>query len=112
MLQSGETVKGIHEVAVEAIRSTDCDVFELLDKVVLYGGNSLIPNLPAEVERRMSAMYPKKRDRVEVRAPEDRLFAGVQGGAIITGVAAFDKQWVTRADFDEHGPEGAVSRYG
>lgn len=111
LLAHNEVIAGIHELAIQSIRSCDCDQFELLDKIVLYGGNSLIPNMPAEIERRMSAMYPKKRDCVEVRAPDDRLLAGVQGGAIITGVGSFDRQWVTRDVYDDLGPEDVVRRF-
>ena len=86
LLQGGEVIKGLHELVNAAIRSSDCDMFELLDKIVLYGGNSMIKGLPQEFERRMKEeLYPKKQDCIGVRAPDDRVYAAVQGGAVITG---------------------------
>ena len=107
-LRDGELILGIHELANETIKLCDVDQFELLGHIVLYGGNSLIKNFPQELERRISALYPKKRDAISVHAPEDRLYAGVQGGAVITGIDSFSSAWATKEEYEEHGPDRCV----
>jgi actin, other eukaryote len=40
-------------------------------------------------------------DLVKVIAPEQRYYSVWQGGNILSGLATFENQWITKAEYDE-----------
>jgi len=42
-------------------------------------------------------------DLVKILAPEHRYYSVWQGGNILCGLATFENQWITKAEYDETG---------
>jgi actin, other eukaryote len=85
----------------------DCDVDvrkDLYENVILSGGTTLYENLPDRLEAELNAMCPQK-NMVKVIAQKDRYYSVWSGGSTLSSLTTFESQWITRADYEEHGAE-------
>jgi actin, other eukaryote len=85
----------------------DCDVDvrkDLYENVILSGGTTLYENLPDRLEAELNAMCPQK-NMVKVIAQKDRYYSVWSGGSTLSSLTTFESQWITCADYEEHGAE-------
>jgi actin-related protein len=95
---------GIHELAFNAIMKCDLDMRkDLYRNVVLSGGTTLLPGLPARIERELTALAPSG-VHVNVEAPPERKFSVWIGGSILASLSTFQKMWISKPEYDESGP--------
>ncbi len=87
----------------------DCDIHvrpSMYENIVLSGGSTMIPNFRERLEKELKEIAPAAaKDKIQVTAPENRLYAVWQGGAILASLPAFKKLVVTQKEWRETGPE-------
>lgn len=89
-----------------ALATVDADLKPtLLANVVLSGATSLIPGLSQRLDLELKTPYPSL--RVRLQAPgnvAERKYAAWIGGSILSSLGTFHQMWVSKREYDEHGP--------
>jgi actin-related protein len=99
---------GVHEMIFNAIMKCDVDIRkDLYANVVLAGGATLFPGLADRLQKELTALAPASM-KVKVVAPPERKYSAWIGGSLLASLSTFGA-WMTREQFDEHGP-GFVHR--
>lgn len=90
----------------QSIGQVDVDIRpQILMNVVLVGGSSLIEGLPQKLHDEMTRMYPSTRVRITASPiPVERKFASWIGGSIMSSLGSFHQMWISKKEYDEHGP--------
>lgn len=105
LIKEGDETKGMHEMTFASIQDCDVDVRkDLYENVILSGGTTLYENLPDRLEAELNAMCPQK-NMVKVIAQQDRYYSVWSGGSTLASLTTFESQWITRAEYEEHGAE-------
>ena len=64
----------------------------------------MLRGLPERIEREVTSLAPAKA-RVKVIAfPADRVTPAWVGGSIIASLSSFQDTWISKLEYDEHGP--------
>ncbi|MCD6491401.1 MAG: actin, cytoplasmic 2 [Candidatus Njordarchaeia archaeon] len=100
----------LDEKVYDAIMDCDIDIRpNMYENIILSGGNTLILNFKERLEKELKELVPEAaRDKVQVDAPEERLYAVWIGGAILASLPAFKKIVVTQREWKETGPESIL----
>ena len=105
----GREDAGIHELTFRSIMQSDVDVRKsLYENIVLSGGNTLFSGLPERLHQEIKLLAPPTM-KIKVIAPPERKFSVWMGGSVISSLASFQSQWITRDEYEESGP-GIVHR--
>lgn len=99
--------KGAVQLIMDAINSCDTDVRkDLFSGVVLTGGSSLFPHMKERVEQEYvpSAPSTSKPRVIAQQSSSERRFAPFIGGSILASLGSFQQMWMSKAEYDEHGP--------
>ena len=89
-----------------AVNQVDVDIRpNVLNGVVLTGASSMIKNLPERLQNELTKMYPSTRVRVHAAGSlVERKFASWVGGSILASLGTFHQMWISKKEYDEHGP--------
>ena len=100
----GFSTPGIHHTCNQAISLCGNDIREELYKnIVLAGGNSLFPGISEKLQEEVTYLAPSTMN-VKVIAPPDRKYSAWIGGSMLASMSSFQPMWVTKQEYDEHGP--------
>jgi actin-related protein 4 len=90
----------------QSIGQVDVDIRpQILMNVVLVGGSSLVEGLPQKLHDELTRMYPSTRVRITASGiPVERKFASWIGGSIMSSLGSFHQMWISKKEYDEHGP--------
>jgi actin-related protein len=95
---------GIHEAAFKSVSMCDVDLRkDLCANIVLSGGTTVFPGLPARIQSEIEALASKAM-KVKVVAPPERKYSVWIGGSILGALSTFSQMWVSRREYDENGP--------
>nr|QGN00872.1 ActL2 [Drosophila affinis] len=96
---------GIHQTTYKSILKCDVDIRrDLYNNIVLSGGTTMFAGLPERLLKEMSVLAPSNM-RIKIDAPAQRNFSVWLGGSILSSLTAFQHMWVSKADYDEVGPD-------
>lgn len=97
---------GIHRLLYQSIMHCAAEQREaLFANIVLAGGTTLLPGLPARLEKELTALAPPGTN-VAIVAPPARHHAAWMGGAMIASDPAWqDDLWVSAEEYNESGPD-------
>ncbi|KAJ9642274.1 uncharacterized protein PV06_03164 [Exophiala oligosperma] len=77
----------------------------LLSNVVITGAGSLIRGLPDRMQQELSKMYPSARVRIQASGMAvERKFGSWIGGSIVASLGTFHQMWISKKEYEEHGP--------
>eukprot|EP01090_Pellita_catalonica_P001650 TRINITY_DN1140_c0_g2_i1.p1 TRINITY_DN1140_c0_g2~~TRINITY_DN1140_c0_g2_i1.p1 ORF type:complete len:385 (-),score=66.03 TRINITY_DN1140_c0_g2_i1:259-1413(-) len=94
---------GIHEATHNSIVRCDVDIRRFLyGNIVLSGGSSLFPGFAARIQKELTASAPRTM-KIKIIAPSDRKYSTWVGGSILTSLGGFQKDWITKEQYDESG---------
>lgn len=102
-------IKALHLMAYESIMRCDVDNRkDLYSTTILTGGNTLFQGLPERFHGEFTAKAPTA---MRIRAPlasanlptESKSSAWV-GGSILASLGTFQQMWISREEYQEHGP--------
>jgi actin len=83
----------------------------LLSNIVLSGGTTMFKNFDTRLRNEVMALVPQRgRDDVRVIAMPERKYSVWMGAAIVSSLASFANEWVTKADWMEQGPQALHRR--
>jgi actin-related protein len=106
---AGSAAVGVADMATNCISQCDTDIRrDLYQNIVLAGGTCALAGLVPRMEKEMMARAPIGLPCRVVQVPEPKVAAWV-GGSILASLSTFDSMWLTRAEYDEMGPN-AVHR--
>lgn len=88
--------KMLHHTVID--RDLDASI---CDNIVLCGGNSMLHGFNERLQIDMNKLYDHK---VKIVAGDDRRFSSWIGGAILSNLSTFRKQWISKFEYDEYGP--------
>ena len=102
------SLKGLQTMVLDSISFCDPDVRkDLFSSVLLTGGNSLLPNLGARLEKELVALGPQT-SKIKVLAQQaqlERRFSAWIGGSILASLGSFQQMWLSKAEYDENGAQ-------
>lgn len=94
-------------LVMESINHVDPDARrELYSGVVLTGGSSLFAGFRERLEREMAEVAPSQ-SKLKVICPTnavERRYSVWVGGSILSSLGSFQQMWLSKAEFEEHGP--------
>lgn len=103
--------EGICESVFSAINKCDIDVRkELLNKIVLSGGTTLIRGFDERIRIGIQEKIPGN-VKAKVFAPKERRFSVWIGGSVLACLDAFNELLLTRDDYYEYGQEIVHSKF-
>ena len=101
----GMEANGVHETCTTAVRKCETDLQkDLYGNIVLSGGTTLFPGLDTRLEKEVRGLAPPN-TAVRVVAPPERTFSVWKGGSVLASLSSFPNMWITRAEYDESGPQ-------
>merc|ERR1719181_743992 len=105
----GKEAAGIAEMTYQTIRACDIDLrSQLYKNLVLSGGTTMFPGIADRLKAEIERLAPGN-CKVKVNASPERKYSVWIGGALLASLGTFQGSWVTRAEYDEHGP-GIIHR--
>ncbi|KAK5559921.1 Actin-related protein 4 [Exophiala xenobiotica] len=98
-----QTIPGLVKASLGQV---DVDVRPfLLANVVITGAGSLIRGLPDRIQQELSKMYPSARVRIQASGMAvERKFGSWIGGSIVASLGTFHQMWISKKEYEEHGP--------
>jgi len=101
----GMDVPGIVETTYNSIIGCDFDIRKsLYENIVLSGGSTMFPGITDRIKKEMTALAPSS-IKIRVIAPPERKFSVWIGGSLLASLSTFDNMWITKAEYNESGPE-------
>lgn len=92
------------EAVYNSIIKSDVDVRkELYGNVILSGGTTMLSGLSERIHKEVSVRCPPTM-KVKVIAQPERKFMVWIGGSVMASLSTFQSMWITKADYDEVGP--------
>ncbi|KAI4269283.1 MAG: hypothetical protein LQ337_007379 [Flavoplaca oasis] len=94
------------QMIAQSLSQIDVDIRQhLLSNVVVVGGSSLIYGFNERLKQELEAMYPGPRVRVfSPGSVVERKFSSWIGGSILASLGTFHQMWISKKEYDEHGP--------
>ncbi|EDV29474.1 uncharacterized protein TRIADDRAFT_18605, partial [Trichoplax adhaerens] len=101
----GLDLAGIHKSISSCITSCDVDIRkELMQNVVLAGGNSQFKGLPERLKEEIEFETPSMCGKIRIHSPCSRINTIWRGGAILASSPKFCRMCITSAEYEEFGP--------
>ncbi|XP_040284133.1 actin-related protein T3 [Bufo bufo] len=100
----GMEAPGIDRLCFSTIMKCEIDLRSMFySNIILSGGSSLFPGIDIRLAKELTTMVPLGCE-VQVLASPERMLAVWTGGSILSSLSAFQKMWITMAEFQEIGP--------
>lgn len=100
-------LKGLTALVNDCISKCDVDLKkDFLQGILLTGGSSLFPGLKERLEREMVETCPSSaKVRLTVsQSQAERKYSVWIGGSILASLGSVQQLWMSKAEFEEHGP--------
>ncbi|EGG15134.1 hypothetical protein DFA_09958 [Cavenderia fasciculata] len=97
-----DMVAGIHKATNQSISKCQ-DPKDLYAKIILAGGNTMFQGIGNRLAQEMKSLAPLIENINVVESPIRKNAAWI-GGSLLASQAAFDTEWLSKADYDESGP--------
>lgn len=103
---------GLPELVKQAIDASPADIRPLLyANIFVAGGNANLPNFGARLERELRALAPADCD-VRVFSDGNPTNTSWRGASRFALDSEFPRYCVTRAEYQEHGENACIRRFG
>lgn len=103
----GKEFPGIHEQCYNSIMASDIDIRkDLYANIVLSGGTTMFPGLSERLTKEVQKLAPSATSsKVKVIAMPERKYSVWIGGSILSSLSNFQCMWITKAEYDDSGPQ-------
>ncbi|RPA95862.1 Actin/actin-like protein [Choiromyces venosus 120613-1] len=100
------TTPGLNQLIANAMKDIDVELRQMiLNNIVITGAGSLLYGFTDRVNAEIAAAFPAPRVRVMAAGNSvERRYAGWLGGSILASLGAFHQLWVSKKEYEEHGP--------
>lgn len=100
----GREEGGVHDMVYNSIMKGDRDIRnQLYSNIVIAGGACMATGFEQRLLHEIKKLAPANMTPNVIAHP-DRRYATWIGGSLLASLSSFQSQWVTRAEYDEHGP--------
>jgi actin-related protein len=100
----GYEAEGIDMTTFHSIQRCDIDIrTDLYLNIVLSGGSTMFTGLPERMQKQIEILAPAGK-KIKIIAPRDRKYSVWIGGSIISSLHTFKQMWITKEEYEEHGP--------
>jgi actin len=97
-------LEGVHKYCFDSVMKCDNDIRrDLFSNVILSGGSTLFEGIGERLWNEMFALVPTNH-KVKIYAPPERLYSSWLGASILSSLSTFQTMWITKAEYDESGP--------
>jgi len=101
----GMEIGGIHEASFNSTMRCDIDIRkDLYANNVLSGGSTMFPGIADRMQKEITALAPSTM-KIKIIAPPERKYSVWIGGSILASLSTFQTMWITKAEYDEAGPQ-------
>jgi actin len=101
----GLEATGIHDTTYQSIMKCDLDIKkDLYGNIVLSGGTTMFPGIADRMNKEIGALAPPSM-KIKVVAPPERKYSVWIGGSILASLSTFQQMWISKAEYDEAGPQ-------
>jgi actin-related protein len=101
----GKEANGVDKCVFDTIMKCDVDIRkDLYANIVLSGGTTMFAGISERLTKEMTALAPSTM-KIKVVAPPERKYSVWIGGSILSSLSTFANMWITKAEYDESGPE-------
>lgn len=76
---------------------------DLFGNIYLSSGTTMLPGFAQRVQKEVT-MNSQAYMKVNIVARPERKYMVWLGGAILSSLSSFEKLWITKADYEESGP--------
>ncbi|KAL7600333.1 hypothetical protein Lser_V15G22733 [Lactuca serriola] len=99
----GMEADGIHEIIYASVMKCNFNIRrDLYQNIVLSGGSTMFPKIADRISEEITALVPSTM-RIKVIAPTDRKHSVWIGGSIMASLSTFQKEWISKEEYDECG---------
>lgn len=92
---------GIHDKTYNSIVKCESHIQKSLYKnIILIGGSTMFKGLGVRLKKEVSALAPSTTEP-EIFEPLERKYSAWIGGSLLSSISAFEKIWISRADYQE-----------
>ncbi|VFQ72883.1 unnamed protein product [Cuscuta campestris] len=99
---------GFRETTYKSIMKCSDDGMEnSLGNIVLSGASTMFPGMAGRMSKEIAKLAPSGME-IKVVAPPERKYSAWIGGSILASISTFQKEWITKAEYDEYGPSTVV----
>ena len=102
-----ETTMGIPQLISMAMRDIDIEIKQhMLNNVIVTGSTSLLYGFCERLSNELTILFPGPRVRVHAAGTSsaERRYASWLGGSILASLGSFHQLWVSKREYEEHGP--------
>lgn len=104
LLGSETPREGIHEMIYNSMSNNDMELrYDLYTNTLLAGGSTMFPSLADRLEREMALLAPPTM-KFNIIAPPERKYSAWFGGSTLASLSTFEQMWISKEEYDEHGP--------
>jgi actin beta/gamma 1 len=101
----GKESVGIHEQVFGTIMKCDVDIRkDLYQNVVLSGGTTMFPGIAERLTKELVQLAPSTM-KIKIVAPPERKYSVWIGGSVLASLTTFQSMWISKAEYDESGPD-------
>jgi actin-related protein 4 len=98
-----ETIPRLVQAAIQAVDADQRPL--LLSNIVVTGGSTLLYKFNERLNYEINAIYPSTRNKlIAPGSVVERKYAAWIGGSILASLGSFHQLWVSKKEYDEHGP--------
>ncbi|KAG5449695.1 Actin, cytoplasmic [Clonorchis sinensis] len=100
----GREMPGIHETLFISVMKSELDLRrDLFANIVLSGGSTLFSGMEDRLKKELIALTPPT-VKVKFVCPPERKYTVWVGGSILVSLSSFQTLWITKGEYEEHGP--------
>lgn len=101
---AGHDLEGIDKYMFDSVMKCDNDIRkELFLNVIMSGGSTLFDGMGERLWWQMFNLAPTAL-KVKIFAPPERKYSSWLGASILSSLSTFQTMWITKAEYDESGP--------
>ena len=99
--------QGIPQMVYDSVTKCEMDIRkELFNNIVLAGGNTLFNGFNDKLQTKLFDLT-NQNQKIKIVASNssiERRFSAWIGGSILSSLASIQNSWMTKSDYEEHGP--------
>lgn len=101
---------GVTDLIQNVLENLDIDLKpQLANNIILTGSTTLIPRLNERLNNELSLLNPSLKIRVHSAGNTiERKYASWIGGSILSSLGTFHQLWVSKAEYEEVGPDQLI----
>lgn len=109
---AGKTVRGLSHLITHALSAVDIDLrSSFANNIIVTGGISLIPQLTERLYNDLLSTNPGLKIRLHSLGNSvERTNQAWVGGSVLASLGTFHQMWVTKAEYEEAGPDRILTQ--